>query len=104
MVTDDGKRVAPPYLDIEEEDSSSDIENPDTENNERRFENLCRICGKVLGNRTIGKSKKNLPALFAKFYDVDVEKDPDFCEQFKAASQRRKWFCNRSDCKKWRFK
>ena len=29
MVTDDGKRVAPPYLDIEEEDSSSDIENAD---------------------------------------------------------------------------
>ena len=82
MVTDDDQRVAPPNLDVEEEDSSSDIENADMENNERRFENLCRICGKVLGNRTIGKSKKNLPALFAKFYDVDVEKDPDFFPKF----------------------
>ena len=55
---EDDQRVSPPHL-TEEGDRQiqpevDQQENQDHENNEQRnYDNLCRLCGKVLGNLTI---------------------------------------------------
>ena len=63
-------RVSPPHLreagDRQSQPEVTDQEDHDHENNKQReYDNLCRLCGKVLGDRTIDKSEKCLPAVFS---------------------------------------
>ena len=59
MVTEDGQRIYREGGDQNQDQDQQQDQNEDQENNEARdFANLCRFCGKVLGNKKIGIKEK----------------------------------------------
>jgi hypothetical protein len=100
MVTDDGTRLE---ADDAQEDTIMD-EDIDVENNDENTDivssqQLCKVCGKNLGNRIIPKDDRFLPEMFLDFYQIDVQSEPDFLPKnlhrycFQSLERKFKKFC-----------